>query len=183
MARIIFFASLLFLVSCANSSFEGGSAGTTEKKKDQNSNEEEPDQSDKKPKKVQSDDGIPGDHLNTDDGEDDPESVLPITPLVSDEVIDGHTVTNTCNACLDRGKVLASQAGFTADWGLSINFGAYKVDSTKNLCDVHFLADPNVIVSDHGANDGIGNGHVYLYCPCDCQYAQDMSSGSGFPPF
>jgi hypothetical protein len=115
-----------------------------------------------------------------DEGEEDDGKINQNTDTATDTatpdyVVDGQEVFGTCDKCLQRATTLAPQLGFQADMQKTINLGFYKIEPSKNLCDVHFMADMSIQVDDHEGEDTLGNSQVILYCPCDCAWAQDDS--------
>lgn len=91
--------------------------------------------------------------------------------FVPDDVVDGQEVIKDCKVCMDRATTLAASIGFTADKRLTFNLGFYKIDPSKNLCDIHFKKNLFDQIQDHEGKDSILDGQIALYCPCDCDWA------------
>lgn len=96
-----------------------------------------------------------------------------------EDIVDGQEVFNSCGKCVNRAKILSSTIGFEADESNAIDMGFHKIDPSKNLCDIHFLASLNVRIDEHDGVDTIGNNQIILYCPCNCGWLK----ASQFAPF
>ena len=109
-----------------------------------------------------------------------PDIKIPPPSTNPDTIVDGQEVFNSCSTCEQRAKQLAQQNGFSAMKSNAVNIGFYKIDPSKNLCDIHFLANMNVPIDDHAGVDTVGNNQIILYCPCDCGWSSGNYSG---PPY
>ncbi|MBF0443287.1 MAG: hypothetical protein HQK54_15365 [Oligoflexales bacterium] len=89
------------------------------------------------------------------------------------EVVDGMEVYTNCDNCVYRAKQLSPQCGFTANISRTINLGFYKVDPSRGLCDIHFMANMDDEISDHEGRDSILGNQIALYCPCNCGWAEN----------
>jgi hypothetical protein len=175
--NLLFILLSLLIASCNNSSFSGGSkSGAGEKKPEATTPAKNPD---KNPK--------PGDEdalgESTDKETEEPDLDAEIvgsadidSEVKPDEIVDGQEVLISCKTCLARAKTLATEVGFTAVMEKTYNLGFYKIEPSRNLCDIHFMSDMKLPIDDHEGQDSKGNGQVILYCPCDCGWA---SSGPG----
>jgi hypothetical protein len=87
-----------------------------------------------------------------------------------DATVDGQEVIKDCTRCVKRAQEISPQAGFLATQALSVNLGYYKVDPSYGLCDIHFLAGPDVPIADHIGQTSILPQQVAVYCPCNCAW-------------
>lgn len=105
-------------------------------------------------------------------------TVIPTT-FRPDSVVDGEEVINECGRCMARAQELSATIGFKAIIENTVNEGYYKIDPRQGLCDIHFLKDPSVPISDHeGASSSVLDRQVALYCPCTCGWK--MFPGEGY---
>ena len=95
-----------------------------------------------------------------------------------DNIVDGKEVFNSCSACEQRAQLLARQNGFSVLKSNAVNVGFYKIDPSKNLCDIHFLANQNIPIDDHEGVDTVGNNQIILYCPCNCGWSSSNDLGT-----
>ncbi|MBF0441126.1 MAG: hypothetical protein HQK54_04415 [Oligoflexales bacterium] len=96
------------------------------------------------------------------------------------EIVDGMEVYSNCSLCVNRARQLSAQCGFTADISKTVNLGFYKVDPSRGLCDIHFMANMYDEIADHEGHDSILGNQVALYCPCQCGWASQESDGYGY---
>lgn len=92
-----------------------------------------------------------------------------------DSVVGGQEVINDCARCVERAKTLSATIGFTADVQKTHNLGFYKIEPSKNLCDIHFMNNMSDRIADHEGKDSVLDGQIAIYCPCNCGWAVDDS--------
>lgn len=114
---------------------------------------------------------------NTDAGTTVPPTTQP------DEVVDGQEVVNDCGRCVERAKILSAQANFIADILKTYNLGFYKIDPSRNLCDIHFMANMSDQIADHEGQSSVLGNQVVMYCPCNCNWASTEPPFDGPVPF
>ena len=102
-----------------------------------------------------------------------------IPAVFPNETVGGMEVIPDCARCVERAKQLSPAAGFTADISRTTNMGFYKIEPSKNLCDIHFLRDLSTQIDDHEGKDSILNSQIALYCPCNCGWARNESENFG----
>jgi|GEM_PF-1704128 len=90
----------------------------------------------------------------------------------ADEVVEGMEVINDCNRCVQRAAELSKTLNFVATKDNAVNLHFYKIEPSRNLCDIHFLANKYVEISDHEARDSVLEQQVALYCPCNCGWKE-----------
>ncbi len=96
----------------------------------------------------------------------------------------GEQVFQDCNKCFERAQQMTRTIGFEADASLAVNLGPYLVDPSLNVCDIHFFRNASVTIANHSGVDGVGADQVYIYCPCNCEWAparDDVFGGPSVP--
>ncbi len=102
------------------------------------------------------------------------------TPQPSTITPDSTELINNCSECFARAKQLSALQGFTATKAKTYNMGKYKVETSSNICDIHFMADMNLPIDDHEGRDSSGQGQVMIYCPCNCGWSNAKPVGNYF---
>lgn len=93
------------------------------------------------------------------------------TDTTPPEVLDGQEVIPDCDRCLARAQTIGSTIGLIVDKANTVNKGFYKIDPSRNLCDVHFVPNLQTPIEDHDGQDSILGNQIALYCPCNCGWA------------
>lgn len=99
----------------------------------------------------------------------DPQDTASVQPPI--EKVEGQEVLNSCDSCMARARELGQSIGLNIDTAVARNLYFYKIDRSKNLCDIHFLPTIDTPTASHsGQASSILGNQIALYCPCDCPF-------------
>lgn len=179
--------SWALLLSCNNASMSGNSSQRVAQAdaKAKPADEEEPEALGKTKPGNKVDEGSNDDEPKDDGQDDDTAQDLgsgdDAGDVKADEVVDGMDVITDCTRCVARAKQLSKTIGFEADISRTYNLGFYKIDPSRNLCDIHFMQDMSIRISDHEGKNSVLDRQIAFYCPCNCGWASEGPFGNIFP--